>query len=1452
MIRLLLRGLLIVVLIPILLLLAVAGLIQLRPVQDWLTATLSEQLSTPESGIRLAGLEGWIPFDFRLGEVVLTDQDGAWLTLEDVALDWRLSALFGGRIELAEVSAARLEVLRSPAAAPEEAAVEAEPSDEPFRLPELPESLPPVTLDRLAIERIDLGAQLLGEPASFTLEGRLGAADDGTSADLALDLLRVDQETASAALEAAVDLAARTLKLDLDARETGGLMARLSGRPEAGDLHLTLDGEGPIEDWRGRLELAVDNLVESGLDLELALRDEPMVAIAGTVRPAEGLLPVEAAALVAGGVDIDLAVVQPSAQALLIDRLRIEAADLALSAEGEVNFESGALALNADLDAPELATFADLAGQPLQGGLGLNLGLSGTLQEPAGQAELRLDGLSLEQASAESVQTTLRFTPLAPLDSSDAGFDLALDGRTSGLRIAGLDLPEPDLAWRLDARAPLAGAIELRTLTVTNPLLTLDGSGRVDPETLEASADLGLDLPDLQALTRPFGPPIEGRGRIDAAVTSAEGAADLGVDLEAALDGLAGLPPGAKELVGEALRLAARVDLENQQNLRLSALQLTGDGFVLEGEAAADLAAESLSGELALRLPELKKLEPVAGRALAGALALDLDLGGSFSAPEADLLLESDGLALDGEPIRTLKVTASGRELTSSPTGKVSLDLAARGLDARLGTDYRLEGERLRLDEISLTGPETRLAGGLDLDLGTSLASGRLEGRIGKLEAFEPLLGMPLRGALDLAADLTRAQGRQDAVVTLDGSDIAGDFGGLEMVHLDLSVRDALGRLGLVAGLRLGQFRQGDIRLQTASLDVEGDLQALNFETSLEGRALDHPLVLGAKGDLGLDQGTRLRLSALDGRFAEEDIRLAGPAEFRIAGQSTVLDGLDLRIGQASLEGDVEIGPTAIKGGLRLRDLPMAWLDYVDGPALAGSGQVDVTLSGTAAAPRIEASVDLANLVSSEVAGVDLPPVDLALRANLADGRLAADLEARGVTRKPVTARAALPVELSLQPVAFRLPEDGALDGEIDADLELDRVADLLALDEQRLEGDLTARIALGGTLSKPAVEGPVTIDRGHYENGFTGTVLDDITLRLAASEDRITIEQLSASTGKKGRISGEGEVNLGAERMPLSARITLTDARLVRRDDVDATISGRIGVEGDTQDARIVGRLTVDRAEISIPEGGGPNLPTLEVEEIGGTRTPEPPAEEAEASPFEPTLDVTVDLPGRIFVRGRGLDSEWEGKLAITGKASDPALSGNLAVKRGFFDFLDKRFTLEEGLIDFNGSTPPDPVIALTAEAEDNDFIAIIRLEGQATDPKLTLTSEPELPDDEVLARLLFNRELSEIGPTEAAKLALALNRLRGGGGFDAFGEIRDALKIDTLDVVSGEEPDESVVKAGKYLSDDVYVEVEKGTAEESGRARVEVEILPNVAVEADTGEDASGGIGLKWRFDY
>ena len=58
--------------------------------------------------------------------------------------------------------------------------------------------------------------------------------------------------------------------------------------------------------------------------------------------------------------------------------------------------------------------------------------------------------------------------------------------------------------------------------------------------------------------------------------------------------------------------------------------------------------------------------------------------------------------------------------------------------------------------------------------------------------------------------------------------------------------------------------------------------------------------------------------------------------------------------------------------------------------------------------------------------------------------------------------------------------------------------------------------------------------------------------------------------------------------------------------------------------------------------------------------------------------------------------------------------------------------------------------------------------------------------------------------------------------------------------------------MRAGKYLSQDVYVEGETGTAEQSSKARVEVEILPNLSLQAETGTDANSGVGLKWKYDY
>ncbi len=697
-------------------------------------------------------------------------------------------------------------------------------------------------------------------------------------------------------------------------------------------------------------------------------------------------------------------------------------------------------------------------------------------------------------------------------------------------------------------------------------------------------------------------------------------------------------------------------------------------------------------------------------------------------------------------------------------------------------------------------------------------------------------------------------QAQQNANLFVKAENVEGDFGRVDAISMTAVVQDLLGKVNLSAKADLRDFEQGDTVLSSLTLGTKGDLKRLAIDLDLAGSMIE-PFSLKAGGALSLDGPIALDLDRLDGLVAGEVLALNSPLRVEQGDDRLTLADLDLRLGDAGLRAEVDMGAKNVEGRLDLRSLPLAWLERFDGPAIDGTAEARVDLSGTVQRPKISATLDLRNIEADQVAETELPPVDVAIRADLGNGLLASSLVASRLTQEPVTMSASLPLTLALRPFVLEIPEDGELEGDIKADVQLSRIGDLLALDQQILKGKLSSKLTLAGTIAAPEIEGPITLEEGVYENLTTGTALYDLTMRADASKERFTINQLKGKVGDDGSVEAEGWVDLDPEaNFPLSASLNLDNAKLVSMDQVEASIEGDIAMQGDLGDAAITGDLKVIRADISIPDGGGPDLPDIEIEEVGGTivNTEEP--EEAKEQPFDPKLDLTINLPNKIYVTGRGLQSEWQGKLDITGRTSDPRITGDLSIKKnGYFDFVDKRFDLEEGRVDFSGGSPPNPIIGIRAASTEDDFKAIIKLDGPATDPKLTLESEPVLPEDEVLARLLFNRELSEIGPVEAGKLAYALSSLRGGGGgFDAFGEVRDALSLDTLNYEGGKGDEGGKLKAGKYLSDDIYFEVEGGAAENSGRARVEIEVLPNVSIEADTGQDANGGVGLKWRYNY
>jgi len=242
-------------------------------------------------------------------------------------------------------------------------------------------------------------------------------------------------------------------------------------------------------------------------------------------------------------------------------------------------------------------------------------------------------------------------------------------------------------------------------------------------------------------------------------------------------------------------------------------------------------------------------------------------------------------------------------------------------------------------------------------------------------------------------------------------------------------------------------------------------------------------------------------------------------------------------------------------------------------------------------------------------------------------------------------------------------------------------------------------------------------------------------------------------------------------------------------------------------------------------------------------------------ATPAEPPVPIRLDIgltaPRRIFVDGTGLTSEWSLDTRISGTVSDPRLTGTAEIVRGDIDFVGRVFQFTDSTVRFNGP-PTDARLSVRAERDTPALTAGVNVTGTVTAPEFAVTSDPDLPEDEILSRVLFGRSPAQLTALEAAQLAAAVARLSGGGGagFDLVGPVQDALGVDRLDFGVSEEGDASV-GVGEYIGDDVYVELRTNARGDTGVA-VEWTPLRSLAIGTELRAAAEPRFTVRWRRDF
>ena len=137
----------------------------------------------------------------------------------------------------------------------------------------------------------------------------------------------------------------------------------------------------------------------------------------------------------------------------------------------------------------------------------------------------------------------------------------------------------------------------------------------------------------------------------------------------------------------------------------------------------------------------------------------------------------------------------------------------------------------------------------------------------------------------------------------------------------------------------------------------------------------------------------------------------------------------------------------------------------------------------------------------------------------------------------------------------------------------------------------------------------------------------------------------------------------------------------------------------------------------------------------------------------------------------------------------------------------------------------------------------------GPAGAPEVSFLSVPELPQDEVLSQLIFGRDLQSISPLQAVQLASAISTLagRGGGALDNF---RQSIGLDDFDVTTDEEGN-AAVRAGAYLSENVYTDVTV-TSEGNTEINLNLDITNEITAKGSVDQDGETSVGVFFERDY
>jgi len=1438
--------------------------------QSKVASLISDIASNEQMTLDIGGFSGLLPLStVDLTDVKLADQAGTWLTLDTLRLHWKPFELLTGKFHIVQFAIGTLAVARLP-----------EPQNNTDIEPPPPESgslswpAIQIVLDEIKAKRIHLGEAILGESVDLSIDSRVFIERSGQAISLSLLLKRIDDIAAELHAELEFNGATDNLRVDIKGDESAGeMMAKLLSLPHASPASFTINGSGLLSDWNAKIVAGVENYINldgeaaitTSVDRDYQLDIQLALDIANLLEPKLRKLTGNNIVLKA------IASISPEWD-IGIKNLHITLPAATIALQGEVKKAGKQMDLNYQVIAGEPSVFTEFAPDVLWEQVSLNGTFKGSAAQPEIQAELLIKSPQGEGFTAQKAQLKLEVLATQPLADAGALLQVNLQGRLDALKGENPIIEKlvgETIQWQAKSSIDLNEQhVNLQAAEISTAMAKVTTTGIIKAWGQNIELQTLAVIPDFTPLSDMAGRELKGQLNLTINTKVSDFGKSIITHFSANVDRLKLNDAVLDAILGENIDVAGVAQISPDGKMQLSDLVVNAAQVQTQAEAVI-LPDQNLQAQWSVVVPQLAALSNALNMPLEGALRLKGSAKGQVSDPSVTLLLTGDNLKVQEKSIKKPRIELTAHSLASAPTGKLKTNVIFDNIPAKARLNFAVNNnETLAISGLELSALGIDMLGDVDIALAKSTANGKITGKISDFSPISTLVQQNLSGDVTFSLDLSE-KNQQTLNLHAQAKNLEIINNGVKqkitLAELSADISQVLNAPLLHIKLQADGIENPDIQLSRLEYAMNGVLEDISWDVSTVAHlvSLDQPLNVQGAGTAQVTEAHKqLTIANLTGQLGHIPFTLLKP--LRLISEQDTLSVQDfvLQVQEGQIAADIHMDAQGIAAKATIDKLPLDLVRIAD-PSLVLFGSIDgdFSLDGSFQTPKAFANLRLNEVAIEQGEAVDIAKLNAQFNAQWENelAVLSGKIFQKNGIELNMTATA--PLIMTEQPMSIHVPAQLPIKANVTGQVDLSIVNAFISGSGNQLNGKLDINAKAEGTIDQLDFLAEAKILQGSFENLKLGTLINDIDLHLLANPKQVTLKHLTATTPKNGQISVQGDVKLAAnDDIITDFSVIMKKAQLVAIDMLTAQVSSDITLRGPLHDAWLKGLVQINKADFYIPNKLPPSVVALEVIEENGDTSEVAQVQEADNAeanqappPVKISLDIEVLAKNQIFVRGNGMDAEFEGDMKVTGTANDPKVDGLLTMRKGILEAFRGKFKFQQGLVRLDNVPTNQPQLDFITRVQAREIEAIITVTGSASQPQIILSSEPEFPQDEILARIMFNKSVGEMTPLEMLQLAASAAQLAGvgGGGPGVMDKVRSSLGLDTLKVGGDEDGSGPGVEAGRYVSEGVYVGVKQGLLPNSSSAIVQVDVAPNIKVEGNIA-DTSSRVGVNMEWDY